>query len=141
MADLYTHGDELILHMGALEKADGFDGNIRVPLSAVTAIRVVDDAWPEQRGIRAPGTGVPNVIAVGTRRSGFGKNFAAVHGTGPAIVVELAGADYGRLVVTSDASAEVASAIREAAGGRELTAGGGCLAGAGRASLVPRVVV
>ena len=65
-----------------------------------------------------PGTGVPNVIAVGTRRGGFGKDFTATHGTGPGVVVELAGADYGRLVVTSDASAEVASAIRGAAAGR-----------------------
>ena len=51
--------------------------------SAVTAVRVVDDPWPELRGMRAPGTGLPNVIAVGTRRGGFGKDFAAVHGNGP----------------------------------------------------------
>ena len=30
------------------------------------------------------------MIAVGTRRGSFGKDFAAVHGKGPAVVVELA---------------------------------------------------
>ena len=83
---------------------------------AVTAVRVVGDAWPELRGIRAPGTGVPEVIAVGTRRGGFGKDFAAVHGKGPAVVVELEGAEYGRLIVTSDDAAAVAAAIGVATG-------------------------
>jgi hypothetical protein len=76
----------------------------------------VDDAWPELRGFRAPGTGLPDVIAVGTGRGSFGKDFAAVHGTGPAVVVELAGAEFHRLVVTSDDAASVAAAIRDAAG-------------------------
>ena len=78
-------------------------------------MRVVDSAWDgELRGWRAPGTGVPNVIAVGTRRGGFGKDFAAVHGTGPAVVVELDGAEYGRLVLTAD-DAEAAAAPVQAA--------------------------
>jgi len=85
-----------------------------VPLSAVTSVRVVDDAWPELRGIRAPGTGLPEVIAVGTRRGGFGKDFAAVHGKGPAVVVELTGAEFGRLVVTADDAAAAASSIQDA---------------------------
>ena len=82
----------------------------------VTAVRAVDDPWTERRGIRAPGTGWPNVIAVGTRRGGFGKDFAAVHGKGPAVVVELEGAPYGRFVVTADDAAPRASSIAAAAG-------------------------
>jgi len=114
MADLHTEGDELVLHLRGAEKAEGFHGDIRVPLSAVTSVRVVDDAWPELRGIRAPGTGLPEVIAVGTRRGGFGKDFAAVHGKGPAVVVELTGAEFGRLVVTADDAAAAAASIQDA---------------------------
>ena len=55
--------------------------------AAVAAVRVVEDAWPEPRGLRAPGTGLPTVIAVGTRRGRFGKDYAAVHGKGPPAVV------------------------------------------------------
>ena len=116
MAEVQIDGTELVLHLRALEKAEGAHGDIRLPLSAVTAVRSVDDPWPELRGIRAPGTGLPNVIAVGTRRGKFGKDFAAVHGKGPAVVVELEGADYGRLVVTADDAAVRASSIARAAG-------------------------
>jgi hypothetical protein len=116
VADLEVEGDELVLHLRAIEKAEGAHSDIRVPLSAVTAVRSVDDPWPELRGIRAPGTGLPNVIAVGTRRGNFGKDFAAVHGKGPAVVVELEGAPYGRFVVTADDAAAQASSIARAAG-------------------------
>jgi hypothetical protein len=116
VAELCVDGDDLVLHLGGLERVEGFHGDIRVPLRAVVAVRVVDDAWPELRGIRAPGTGLPDVIAVGTRRGGFGKDFAAVHGTGPAVVVELEDAEYGRLVVTSDEAAATAAAITAATG-------------------------
>jgi hypothetical protein len=118
VAELVIDGDELVLHLRAVEKAEGAHGDIRVPLSAVTAVRFVDDPWPELRGIRAPGTGLPNVIAVGTRRGAFGKDFAAVHGNGPAVVVELADAAYGRFVVTAEDAAVVAKAIAEASGER-----------------------
>ena len=93
MADLRTEGDKLVLHLHSMEKAEGLHGDIR-----------------------APGTGLPEVIAVGTRRGGFGKDFAAVHGQGPAVVVELAGTEYGRFVVSADDAAEVASSIRAATG-------------------------
>lgn len=114
MAELRVEGDELVLHLSGLEKAEGFHGDIRVPLRAVSGVRAVDTAWPELRGLRAPGTGMPNVIAVGTRRGGFGKDFAAVHGTGPAVVVDLEGAGYGRLVATTDDAEAVAARIRAA---------------------------
>jgi hypothetical protein len=116
VAEVQIDGTDLVLHLRAIEKAEGAHGDIRVPLSAVTAVRAVDDPWPELRGIRAPGTGLPNVIAVGTRRGKFGKDFAAVHGKGPAVVVELEGADYERLIVTLDAAAAQARTIAEAVG-------------------------
>jgi len=115
MADLTVDGNELVLHLHAVEKAEGFHADIRVPLTAVDSVRAVDDAWPELRGIRAPGTGVPDVIAVGTRRGGFGKDFAAVHGRGQAVVVELTGAEYGRLVLTCDDAPGVATKVQDAA--------------------------
>ncbi len=116
MARLNVEGEELVLDLSGLEKAEGFHGNIRVPLSSVRDVRYVDDPWPELRGIRAPGTGVPGVIAVGTRRGSGIKDFAAVHGQGPAVVVELEGADFDRLVVTEDDAMTSVAELRQKAG-------------------------
>jgi uncharacterized protein len=116
VADLSVEGDELVLTMSALEKAEGFHSNIRVPLSAVRDIRSVDDPWGELRGLRAPGTGVPGVISVGTRRGGGVKDFVVVHGRGPAVVVDMDGAEFGRFVVTNERAQEVATGLRRQVG-------------------------
>jgi hypothetical protein len=112
VASLILDGADLVVKMSELERVEAFRSDVRVPLAAVQAVRVVDAAWPELRGIRAPGTGIPGVIAVGTRRGPFGKDFAVVHGQERAVVVDLAGADYGRLVVTTPDAESVAAEIR-----------------------------
>jgi hypothetical protein len=112
VATLIVESADLVVKMSELEKFEAVHRDVHVPLAAVRAVRVVDDAWPELRGIRAPGTGIPGVIAVGTRRGSFGKDFAVVHGRETAIVVELDGAGYARLIVTTPDAESVAAAIR-----------------------------
>jgi hypothetical protein len=114
MATFEAKGGDLFVRMSGLEKLEACHGTVSVPLTAVRQVRTVEDPWAELRGIRAPGTGLPGVIAVGTRRGGFGKDFAVVHGKGPAVVVELEGAPYQRLIVTVDDPGTVAGSIRRA---------------------------
>ena len=116
MARLNVEGGDLVLNLSGLEKVEGFHGNIHVPVSSVENVRCTPDPWSELRGIRAPGTGVPWIILVGTRRAGGVKDFAAIHGHGPAIVVELAGADYGRLVVTEENAESATADLRQELG-------------------------
>jgi hypothetical protein len=47
------------------------------------------------------------VISLGTRRGGGIRDFAAVYGNRPAVVVELEGAEFDRLVVSVHDPAEV----------------------------------
>ena len=101
MAELCVDGDELVLHMSGPEKAEGFHGDIGLPRRA-------------ERGVRAPGTGLPHVVAVGTRRGGFGKDSAAVHAAGPAVGVDPKGAEYGRFAVTVDDALGRVGQIRHA---------------------------
>src|SRR5580704_10458726 len=112
VATLVVEGSEVIVKMAEIEKFEAVHTDVHVPLSAVRAVRVVDDAWPELRGIRAPGTGIPGVIAVGTRRGSFGKDFVVVHGKESAVVIDLDGASYSRLIVTTPDAENVAAAIR-----------------------------
>ena len=109
MAHFEVDGDQLILRLTTEEHLEGIHRDLTVPRASVVSARVAEDVWSELRGVRAPGTGIPGVIAVGTRRGSFGKDFAAVHGKGGGVVVELTGQAFERLVITApDPEAEVA---------------------------------
>lgn len=112
VAALVVEGLDLVVKMSELEKFEAVHPDVHVLLSTVRAVRVVEDAWPELRGIRAPGTGIPGVIAVGTRRGSFGKDFAVVHGRERAIVVELDGAAYSRIILTAQDADSIAAEIQ-----------------------------
>ena len=54
------------------------------------------------------GMTIGGVVALGTRRHPLGRDFVAVYGRGPAVVVELAGHRLSRLVISSqDAEGDV----------------------------------
>ena len=110
MADLRIQDDELVIELSPLEKLGAFHGDVRVPRSAVRAVRPVDDAMAAVRGLRAPGTAWPGVVALGTWRRKGGKDFVVVHRRGAGVVVELEGARYLRLIVSTDDADAVASA-------------------------------
>jgi hypothetical protein len=110
MARVGREGDELVVRLNDLEKAGALRGDVRVPLSAVRTVTVSERPFRDLRGLRAPGAGLPGVIALGTWRYRGGKDFAALYRGGPALVVELdEGAPYRRLLV----SAHDAVALRE----------------------------
>ena len=85
MATLTVDGNHLVVLLSALEKIGALRGNISVPLASVRVVRVSDTPWSELRGIRAPGTGLPGVISLGSRRGGGIHDFAAVYGRRPAL--------------------------------------------------------
>jgi hypothetical protein len=123
MADLVVDGANLTVRLSGLEKLGAFRGDVTVPLSAVTSVRVSEDQWSELRGMRAPGTGIPGVIALCTRRGGGVRDFSAVYGRKRrAVVVDCSGAEFDRLVITRDDAAEKAQMIAAATG---RPAGGG----------------
>jgi len=113
VATLRREGDEIVLKLNDLEKAGALHGDVRVPAAAVKDVRVTQKPFREVRGIRAPGTGFPGVVALGTFRAREGKDFAAVYRGGPAVVVELDGSEYRRLIVSAHDAADVVAALSE----------------------------
>jgi hypothetical protein len=110
-------GLELVVHLSPLEKLAAFrGGDPRFALSSVTEVAVEPNAWAALRGIRAPGTGVPYVIAYGTRRFPGGKDLVLIHGgRRPGLRVDFDDdAPYSRLVVTVADPQATAQAIRGA---------------------------
>jgi hypothetical protein len=99
MGDLQVKGDELVLHLSAAEKVEGMHGDLRVPLSAVRSVEVLQDAHePADHGIKL-GTRMSGVIEVGTM-AGESKIFAAVHRDTPrGVRVVLDGSSYDEWIV------------------------------------------
>jgi hypothetical protein len=119
MAELVLDGDVLAVRLAGWERAAAFHGDIAVPLSAVREVSVEPEPWSALRGIRAPGTGFPGVIAYGVRRMTGGRpDFAAILGRRPAVRVELdPPAEFARLLVTVPDAGEIVAGLRALARG------------------------
>ncbi|MDN5794831.1 MAG: hypothetical protein L0H79_03655 [Intrasporangium sp.] len=102
MAALTIEDGEIVVRLGPLERVGALHGDVRVPISAVRSASVCRQPWMELRGMRAPGTGLPGVIMLGTTRGSFGKDFCAVYGRRPAVLVELDGQQFERLLIRTD---------------------------------------
>jgi hypothetical protein len=103
---------DLIVRLSRLEQLAALRHELRVPCSAIEMICVDPDPWGALRGMRAPGTGIPGMIAYGVRRlTGRRPDFAALYGRGPAVRVELGPpSPFGRLIVSvADPVATVAA--------------------------------
>lgn len=112
MAILRIEGDDLVLRLSRLEQVGALHGDIRVALSAVGDLQISERPFGELRGIRAPGTGLPRRIALGTWRHRRGKDFAALYRGRPAIIVRLRDAPFQRLLVCSDDAEDCLTSIR-----------------------------
>ncbi len=100
MAELQVEGDELVMRLSGLEKAESLHGDLRAPLSMVKGVEVLDDAVHAVHGLRAPGTRLPGYMAVGTFHSKGSSAFAVVHHDTPrGVRVRLEGTGYDDWIV------------------------------------------
>lgn len=111
VAELVMTDETVTVSLSVLEKAEAVHGNVSVPRVAVVTARVVPDGMDEIHGMRMPGTGLPGVIMVGTWRDRDRITFAVCHGRRPAVVLELTGQHYDRIVVTVDNPDEVVASL------------------------------
>jgi hypothetical protein len=102
MAELKVDAESVTLVLSVGERVEAFHGNVTVPRSAVVGVRQVPDGLAEIHGTRSPGTALPGVVMVGTWRASGSVTFAACHGRRPAVVLDLVGQPFDRLVVTVD---------------------------------------
>ncbi len=109
MATLSIDDDALAVQLSAVEKIGALRGNVTVPRSAIMGARAVPDGMKELHGTRV-GTGIPGVLVIGTIRSGGSVTFAVCRANRPAVVIDLTGQHYDRLVVSlADAEAIAAT--------------------------------
>lgn len=102
MADLRVEDGELVLHLTSMEKVEGAHGDLRVPLSAVRGVEVLDDAHTPagvHAGIKI-GARIPGMLEVGTIQGRTKRLFAAVHHDTPrGLRIRLEGTSYDEWIV------------------------------------------
>lgn len=99
MAVLLIDGPNLVVHMGAWEKAAAMCGDVRVPRSTVKRTWIATDPFSVLRGWRW-GAAAPGMFVLGRMLYRGGPDFVAVLRGRPAVVVELEGTKWTRLIVS-----------------------------------------
>ena len=114
MVDLDVSATDLVVRPKGWHRLWALRREVRVPLARVTGARVEDRPGRSVRGLRAPGTYLPGVLVAGTYRRRRGKDFADARLNRPAVVVDLAGAAFDRIVVGVDDPAGAVARIEAA---------------------------
>lgn len=112
MAELTITDDELVVELSLAERLGAMHRSLRIPLDAITAVQRVDHARHEVRGFRAPGTGAPGLVALGTWRRRGTKTFAAAYRDHPGYIIDLDGQTFSRLIVSFDPVPELEDVVR-----------------------------
>ena len=98
----------LILDSGVLtyklrpvEILGAFGKSPKANFSNLTSVTLEKNPWTTKvlRGIRAPGTGFPYLIMLGTMRHRRGKDFCVVYKRNPVLVLEFENENYKRWVI------------------------------------------
>lgn len=111
MATINVRGDVLQVRFGVAEKVLGLVRDHDIPLVAVSSVRVAPSGLAAAQGLRAPGLGLPGVRKIGTWR-GHGRTLVSARHDQPAVVVDLVGQRFERLVIGSDEAAALAARLR-----------------------------
>jgi hypothetical protein len=115
MARLLIEGDNLHLSLSGLEQLGSLHADIRVPLQHVVSVEVINNPWRILKGVRAPGTGLPGVIMLGTMRWKRKKDFCAIYRRRPVLVVNLRDEAFARFIVTCDQPEQLARRLNASA--------------------------
>jgi len=102
VASVQVQGNSITLNLSFWEKIGSFHKNLVVPKDKLISKTVHQNPWSKEvlNGVRAPGTGIPYVILLGTMRYKGGKDFAAIYKRKPVMVYEFEGYEFKRWIIS-----------------------------------------
>lgn len=113
MAHIERFGSYVVLALTKHEKFFALHSSPQAKFSEIISVRKVRQvwSWKVMRGMRAPGIGIPYLIAIGTWRYRRGKSFIAVYGKRPAYIVTFKVGKFKQWIFTPDNSEEEMESI------------------------------
>ena len=102
MAKLIREGNDLVLSLSFWEKLGALHSSPRTTIRSVAKIEFPEKLWSAQvlRGIRAPGTGIPFVLLLGTMRGRGYRDFVAMKGREKGVILTLNSEPFARWIFT-----------------------------------------
>ena len=102
MAHVIEEKGELILKLSLRERIFALHSSPRANASDLLSTSDSTNPWSAEvlRGVRAPGTGIPYVVLLGTMRFKEGKDFTAIYKRGPVKVYEFSAGEFQRWIVS-----------------------------------------
>ena len=102
MAKVHKSQTELVLQLSAWEKLGGLHSNPKAAVNSLVSVTSAQSPWGRKvlKGFRAPGTGIPYVILLGSMRYRGGKDFTAIYGKGPVDIYEFSSGEFKRWIVS-----------------------------------------
>ena len=104
-------GDDLVVTMQGMDRVWSLRRRITVPLAHVRGATADPGVGREHAGIRSPGTYVPRVITAGSYRKDGEWTFWNLRASQQAVVAELTGERFRRLVLGVDDARAVAERV------------------------------
>jgi hypothetical protein len=100
MARVVVKGNRVRLKLAILESLGAFAKSQEIAISEIDSVEVVPNPWTSQvlKGVRAPGTGIPFVVLLGTMRYRGGKDLCAIYKRRPNAIVTLKSGPYKRWI-------------------------------------------
>lgn len=113
MANLRVHNDRLEVHLTPAEKSLAFrSADVIVQRDDIRSATITDDPWIWIRGIRRRGSEIPLVVAVGVWKTHGGSDFVLVKRKRQAVVLELSGGEFARLVLSTSRASELIDKLK-----------------------------
>ncbi|GAA1839965.1 hypothetical protein [Agromyces salentinus] len=113
MAQLRVHTDRIEVLLTPAEKALALRADdIVVQRDDIRSATITDDPWVWIRGIRTKGTELPLVVAVGAWKYHGGLDFVIVKGKRQAVVLELAGGEFARIILSTNHAAALIDRLK-----------------------------
>lgn len=92
------------LQLSEWESVGALSSSPEMPISEISKISYYDDLWSSKimKGFRAPGTGVPFLIMLGTMRTLKWKAFCAIYKRRPGVVIDFKSGPFDQWIFTID---------------------------------------
>ena len=102
MAKVKVINDHLVLELSFWERVGAVHSSPRAEINSLTNVEFVDNLWSNKvlRGVRAPGTGIPFAVLLGTMRGRKYRDFTAIKGRGAGVVLTLNKGPFERWIFT-----------------------------------------